>query len=557
MTKLNNKLGKIPSKKTRQKRDTNFPFAILPKERKTLQFSNSAIDKYLPTFGDAIDLRIAFKVPLKSHLKGLKLRMLSATRNKYFVLYYWFQNRYHSLTLGMYKPGFGVRECSDMLFDIHDKHTNKKGLWIIDPKITEIDDETKITKSQFKDSQRKTVRETIELLCIAGFPRQKMGGNLTARTIANVVRVLIGYSWRTAHLRYRDHNDGSGYVEFRINKTYSKRNKKTKVVDGWEGLFKKFPPGDPKHFITETSKTRNPNGYRSLYDDDAFGKLLMEDFTAGAIKRFVSKFSGYGTKIQMLYSLKVLWTFAKDTGLLGDKPGVNPVLEVPNKTPVITQRTPGADSSFELSDLKKIYRASAELAEKYPFQVQLIQLQIFCGRRKPELMKITENNIDYVNRQIHLPAHTHKIRKVDQFITITEPVAMILEQLKRLKMDSRFEKIKDVPWIFPGFRWPKAKRHDMDFINTEMTKMKTVHHCWEEIRNLSGVNGSQNMFRKSYSTIGKDEADLSSEHMIRLTGHLNENTLDRYYYKSHKEVIQKDADKIAKLFDFALHKRTA
>tara|TARA_B100000780_G_scaffold269086_1_gene227597 strand:- start:1120 stop:1638 length:519 start_codon:yes stop_codon:yes gene_type:complete len=172
-------------------------------------------------------------------------------------------------------------------------------------------------------------------------------------------------------------------------------------------------------------------------------------------------------------------------------------------------------------------------------------------------MKITENNIDYVNRQIHLPAHTHKIRKVDQFITITEPVAMILEQLKRLKMDSRFEKIKDVPWIFPGFRWPKAKRHDMDFINTEMTKMKTVHHCWEEIRNLSGVDGSQNMFRKSYSTIGKDEADLSSEHMIRLTGHLNENTLDRYYYKSHKEVIQKDADKIAKLFDFALHKRTA
>ena len=122
MTKLNKKLGEIPSKKTRQKRDTNFPFAILPKERKTLQFSNSAIDKYLPTFGDAIDLRIAFKVPLKSHLKGLKLRMLSATRNKYFVLYYWFQNRYHSLTLGMYKPGFGVRECSDMLFDIHDKH---------------------------------------------------------------------------------------------------------------------------------------------------------------------------------------------------------------------------------------------------------------------------------------------------------------------------------------------------------------------------------------------------------------------------------------------------
>ena len=557
MTKLNNKLGTFPSKKTRHKRDTNFPFAILPKERKTLQFSNTAIDKYLPTFGAAKDLRIAFKVPLKSHLKGLKLRMLFGTKNKYFVLYYWFHNRYHSLTLGRYRPGFGVKEASVKLFDIYQQHTNDKGLWVVDPKITEIDAETKITKTQFKDSQRKTVRETIELLCIAGFPRQKMGGNLTARTIANVVRVLIGYSWRTAHLRYRDHNDGSGYVEFRVNKTYSRRNKKTKVVDGWQGLFKKFPPGDHKHFIAETSKTRNPNGYRSLYDDDAFGKLLMEDFTAGAIKRFIAQFSGYGTKIQIIYSLKVLWTFAKDTGLLGDKPGVNPVLEVPNKKPVITQRTPGTDSSFELSDLEKIYKASRELEEQYPFQVQLIQLEMFTGRRKPELMKIQEQYIDYANRQIHLPAHTHKIRKVDQFITITEPVAMILENLQRLKTDPRFEKIKDVPWIYPGFRWPKAKRHDKNFINTEMTKMKTVGHCWEAIRKLAGIKGTQNMFRKTYSTIGKDEANLSSEHMIRLTGHLNEDTLDRYYYKSHKEVIQKDADKVATLFDFAKHKRTA
>ena len=52
----------------------------------------------------------------------------------------------------------------------------------------------------------------------------------------------------------------------------------------------------------------------------------------------------------------MLWTFAKDTGLLGDKPGVNPVLEVPNKKPVITQRTPGTDSAFTLPELEKIYK---------------------------------------------------------------------------------------------------------------------------------------------------------------------------------------------------------
>ena len=521
-----------------------------------LQFSNPAIDKYLPTFGNRRHKSIPFKVPLRSHLKGLTLRMSKATKKKYFVLWYWFQSKYHPYTLGTFGPTFGVKQVSDKLFDIVEEHTNDKGLWLKDPKITKKDDETKITKSQFSNSQRKTVRETIELLCKAGFPRQEMGGNLTSRTIANVVRVLIGYSWRTAHLRYRDRNDGTGYVEFRINRTYSKRNKLTQVVKDWDGLFKKFPPGDPKHFIKEKTKTRNPLGMISLYDDNQFGKLLMEDFTEGAIKRFLTKFKGYGSKINVIYSLKVLWTFAKDTGLLGDKPGACPVNEVPNKRPPITQKTPGTDKAFTLPELEKIYKASRELEEKYPFQVQLIQMEMFCGRRKPELMKIRESQIDYINRQIHLPAHTHKIRKVDQFITITEPVAMILENLKRLKMDQRFEKIKDVPWIFPGFRWPKAKRHDMNFINTEMTKMKTVHHCWEDIRKLAGVKGSQNMFRKTYSTLGKDEADLSSEHMIRLTGHLNENTLDRYYYKSHKEVIQKDADKVALLFDFAQYKRT-
>ena len=44
MKKLIHKLATKPSKETDYKRDTNFPFAILPKERKTLQFSNSAIE---------------------------------------------------------------------------------------------------------------------------------------------------------------------------------------------------------------------------------------------------------------------------------------------------------------------------------------------------------------------------------------------------------------------------------------------------------------------------------------------------------------------------------
>ena len=147
--------------------------------KKTLPFNNTVIDKHLPTFGNLRHKSIPFRVPLKSHLKGLTLRMSKATKKKYFVLRYWFQGKYHSYTLGTYGPRFGVKEVSNKLFDIVEEHTNDKGLWLKDPKITKKDEETKITKSQFKNSQRKTVRETIELLCKAGFPRQIMGGNST------------------------------------------------------------------------------------------------------------------------------------------------------------------------------------------------------------------------------------------------------------------------------------------------------------------------------------------------------------------------------------------
>ena len=66
MTKLINKLSTKPSKETVNKRDSNFPFAILPKERKTLQFNNKAIDNYLPTFGNLRHKYIPYKVLLKS-----------------------------------------------------------------------------------------------------------------------------------------------------------------------------------------------------------------------------------------------------------------------------------------------------------------------------------------------------------------------------------------------------------------------------------------------------------------------------------------------------------
>ena len=93
----------------------NKPPTILGEQttnKETLQFSNPAIEKYLPTFGNLRHKSIPFRVPLKSHLKGLTLRMSKATKKKYFVLRYWFQGKNLPYTLGTYGPSFGVKQVS-------------------------------------------------------------------------------------------------------------------------------------------------------------------------------------------------------------------------------------------------------------------------------------------------------------------------------------------------------------------------------------------------------------------------------------------------------------
>ena len=93
----------------------NKPPTILGEQttnKETLKFSNPAIEKYLPTFGNLRHKSIPFKVPLKSHLKGLTLRMSKATKKKYFVLRYWFQGKNLPYTLGTYGPSFGVKQVS-------------------------------------------------------------------------------------------------------------------------------------------------------------------------------------------------------------------------------------------------------------------------------------------------------------------------------------------------------------------------------------------------------------------------------------------------------------
>ena len=53
--------------------------------KKSLKFSNAEIEKFSPTFGNARNLYIPFKVPHGSHLKGLCLRVPPKTKSTHMT----------------------------------------------------------------------------------------------------------------------------------------------------------------------------------------------------------------------------------------------------------------------------------------------------------------------------------------------------------------------------------------------------------------------------------------------------------------------------------------
>ena len=116
------------------------PSKKLVTEKNKLPFSNSAIQKWTPSYGDSKDRfkERSLDVPRDSHLKGLHLRHSKSTKKKDFILVLWFDKKQLRYNLGTFdKKEFDTKKLSDKLYKIAKEHSNDKGLWIKNPKITE------------------------------------------------------------------------------------------------------------------------------------------------------------------------------------------------------------------------------------------------------------------------------------------------------------------------------------------------------------------------------------------------------------------------------------
>jgi|TARA_Y100000294_G_scaffold161049_1_gene165166 hypothetical protein len=79
-------------------------------------------------------------------------------------------SKYH--TFGQFKPGiYGIKKAQDDLIDISRKHSDEDLKWIKDQNVTKKQNKTKATLDHIEESQKKTLGEVIEELCISGFPK--------------------------------------------------------------------------------------------------------------------------------------------------------------------------------------------------------------------------------------------------------------------------------------------------------------------------------------------------------------------------------------------------
>lgn len=497
-----------------------------------------------------------------SGVKGLKISQSKKTRRKYFVQNFWFENRSDYWTVGEFRLGvFGIKECRTKVVTIMKTHTDDNGLWIKSPKITARNQKARITKAELDDRKMLTVNECIEKLCKADFPKIKKEGTLTGSEARGMALHLIGYNKRTKHLIYNDDDFGNGSVTFKACKQYN-----TVKAEDWDDLFNKFPSG---HGCINKINGKITNG-RSIYDHE-FGKYLIEELTPGIINTYLDEISrGWATKRKIINALQILWANSKK--YMGPDRPLNPTTREALDTKQFDvskgKNTNYNGRKYQPETLERMWLSFQKISQmgKHLFQSEALMLMMVSGVRQSECLKIKKNQVFRKGNKdnpldmdniILLPAQMTKNRK-QRFITITEPVAFILDRLDEIYKQPKFQKYKFINWMFPSSKsTPKSWRGkdgelSKEIMNSRKTRLSDLRECWETMKNDAKVGGVIRMLRKSYASISVKKLGTSAK-ARKLTGHVKASTLDIHYDVHNQDEIKEYADEVSEVLSF--HKK--
>ena len=119
---------------------------------------------------------------------------------------------------------YGTLEVSEELLGLYKKYYDKKlGRWRHDPQ------EQLITQRELEQSQELSVREVIQRLVEAQFPRKTKLGRLAKVSQRTYARFLMGYHKRFEQLIFDENDKGYGTITLK---------------DGlyWKSFWAKYPP---------------------------------------------------------------------------------------------------------------------------------------------------------------------------------------------------------------------------------------------------------------------------------------------------------------------------
>ena len=505
----------------------------------TIQFNDKAIEGL--KYNKKLEKRQRIRVHLKNGPGGVTLRWTPKTNKKIFQLEYKFRSKSYVLDCGQFQPGsFTCNSLNKYLIRINDKHRNDDGTFKTNPKV-EI-----ITKDQLKQSQLKTVRECIELICEENFPRKNIKGKLSALSQKDHTRFLIGYNKRRDHITFIDDDKGWGKIIFKEQST----------IKDWKTLFKTYPKG------TGVA----PGGETSVYDS-YLGDVIVDDLIPGNIEIYLNERTrSYGQKENIRKSLACLWSFARKRNFMGPNPPLNPTrLEDGGITIEKEEESQWLGSkynemTFDLAQLEEIDNALISLKDKFPFQSECLRLMLHTGMRGEECKKITRSMITtdkLGNPVIELKRYiakgrTHQQQK-DIIYDITPQIRAILDSLKTQLDKPEFKPYQFVPWLFPTTRISLEKLSNPDkypnYAKSHNCRTKTLDDTWNAVRKITHFEGSIKTLRKAFVGIANDT--LGGAHKgKKISKHKTEQINSGVYDKASRTDTKNMANKVGEVLSF-------
>ena len=505
----------------------------------TIQFTDSAIENL--KWNKRTEKRQRIKIKFKNAPKGISLRWSPRTNKKVFQLIFRFEGKTIFHDCGEYTPGvFTCSALQEYLIKLNSKHKNKDGTYKTNPNVS------LITKDQLNKSQKKTVRQVIELICKDNFPRKNIRGNLSALSIKDHTRFLIGYNERREQLTFEDNDKGWGQIIF----------KESSNIKDWDILFKTYPKGVGCY-----------EGENSVYDS-YLGDVIIDDLLPGNIEIYLNEINrSYGQRENIRRALAYLWAYARKKGLMGPNPPINNPARKEEGGITIEKdeesRFLGSkynELSFDKDQLNEIDRALISLRDRYPFQSECLRMMLHTGMRAEECKKLTRDMItvdDEGDPIILMKRYITKGRTNQQqrdiIYDITDNINGILQSLKDHLTNDKYKAYQFVPWLFPTTRISLEKLSNPDdypgYAKSHHCRTKTLDDTWSAVKEITHLEGSIKTLRKAF--VNLTNKTLGGAHKGKqVSKHKTEFTNSNNYDKSSRREVKKMARKVGEVLTF-------